>query len=100
MVITKPSLRKRVLTGYFIIKADHKTLSVWKNLGKCRAVKHGSTCGPGLQSQVRNCTNGTEETCADEELERNISCFYAGTSLPDCASKIRFRPKVKYNCAL
>ena len=41
-------------------------------------------CGPGKISQIRNCTDGTFETCTLGDRQRNVSCQAAGIKQLDC----------------
>ena len=70
------------------MQVPNKTLGKWKNSGSCKAVGDDPTCGPGIQHQTRDCVNGTQEKCTKEDTERQKDCFYAGTSLPECKSKM------------
>ena len=71
----------------FDITAPKKVLGEWKNSGQCKSIGKNPTCGSGLQTQTRNCTDGTLEKCTKQDSERQISCFIAGTALPECKSK-------------
>ena len=64
--------------------SDPKILGEWTNEGSCTATGEDSACGPGIQIQTRTCTNGTIDTCTDEEIQRNATCEEAGTALPNC----------------
>ena len=61
-----------------------KKLGKWINMGVCEATGNDSTCGPGLQTQTRNCTNGTTDLCTDGDTKQMIPCGDANTTLPDC----------------
>ena len=64
-----------------------KQLGNWVNLGGCIANGTDSSCGPGLQTQTRTCTDGTTDKCNDFETKQNISCSNAGTTLPSCRKR-------------
>ena len=72
------------------------TLGEWKNNGPCVATGGGS-CGPGIQEQLRDCTDGivvqSSETlekaqtivlCSAKDTKRSVSCAVAKTALDDC----------------
>ena len=61
-----------------------RILGKWTNMGDCNSAGQLKTCGPGNQTQIRNCANGTLDKCSGIKTERTISCLEAGTSLPDC----------------
>ena len=61
-----------------------KQFGNWANAGECEAAGTNSSCGPGLQTQIRNCTDGTTDKCTDADTNQNISCADAGTGLRDC----------------
>ena len=62
-----------------------KIYSRWINSGPCKADDGTKVCGPGMQKQIRNCTDGTgTEICNDNDKYQYISCKSAGTDLPDC----------------
>ena len=63
-----------------------KVLGDWTNDGDCVATGDDSTCGPGTQSQVRACTDGSTDVCTDADTAQSISCTDAGTALPECAA--------------
>merc|ERR1712110_375469 len=41
-------------------------------------------CGPGTQTQTRECTDGTIDLCTAEDTTRVVSCAIAKTALPAC----------------
>ena len=59
-------------------------LGGWTNEGSCQAVGVNPACGPGTQTQVRTCTDGTIDKCIPEEKQRGVTCAVAGTALPPC----------------
>ena len=63
-----------------------KVLGDWTNDGDCVATGDDPTCGPGTQSQVRTCTDGSTDVCTDADTAQSISCTDAGTALPECAA--------------
>ena len=42
-------------------------------------MNNNKSCGPGHQTQSRNCSDGTYEKCSVEDTEQSIRC-----ELPDC----------------
>ena len=60
------------------------------NEGACIGDSLHPDCGPGIQIQVRTCTDGSNasrfpvERCTEEEKIRTVSCAVAGTELPSC----------------
>jgi len=63
-----------------------KVLGDWTNDGDCVGTGDDPTCGPGTQSQVRTCTDGSVDVCTDADTAQSISCTDAGTALPECAA--------------
>ena len=65
-----------------------RIITAWQNVGECRAEDNEIvTCGDGIQTQIRNCTNGTSRKCSDIEIQRNVSCLEAG--LPQSKGMIK-----------
>ena len=70
-----------------------KQLGNWTNDGTCvatgyRSLPHRSlACGPGIQRQTRNCTDGTIDKCSQSDMEQYILCSDAGTAFPLCTGK-------------
>ena len=57
----------------------------WGNEGDCVPTSTElPPCGPGTQLQIRNCTDGTVEKCAEDDMQRTITCDAAGMPLPAC----------------
>jgi hypothetical protein len=42
------------------------------------------SCGPGLVTQIRNCTDGTIDKCRLEDIQISSTCRDADIQLPDC----------------
>ena len=61
-----------------------KVLGNWTNEGECQAEGDDPSCGPGFQLQLGMCLDGVLEKCETNDIERTVSCFEAGTSLPAC----------------
>ena len=61
-----------------------KQLGSWTNDGNCVAKGDDPTCGPGHQNQMRTCVDGTTDKCTASDTVQTISCYDAGTGLPDC----------------
>ena len=61
-----------------------KVFTDWKNTHPCLANGTNTTCGPGITTQERNCTDGTNDKCQLFELTRDVSCKLARNDLPDC----------------
>ena len=64
-----------------------KEFGNWTNIGGCMAEGNIKPCGPGIQEQSRNCTNGTTSICNDADTTRGISCREANTALPECSKR-------------
>ena len=60
----------------------------WTNNGSCIGDGKNHSCGPGNIIQIRNCTDGTIETCDTANLERLVTCKEVGQALPDCERKL------------
>ena len=58
-------------------------LGGWTNEGSCQAVGVNPACGPGTQTQVRTCTDGTIDKCTINDREQIISC-----NLKNCVKKL------------
>ena len=62
-----------------------KKFTNWENDGVCQANGQNPACGPGKQSQIRGCTDGTIDKCTEiVDTERIVPCSDAGTALPAC----------------
>ena len=61
-----------------------KQLGSWTNDGSCTAKGDDPTCGPGHQNQMRTCVDGTTDKCTASDTVQTISCYDAGSGLPDC----------------
>ena len=66
------------------LKVVEKQLGKWSNEGECVATGEDKTCGPGTQTQTRECTDGTIDLCTAEDTSRVVSCTIAKTALPAC----------------
>ena len=60
-----------------------KIFGAWKNYGECAPTRINMNCGPGNQTKIRHCTDGTTDKCTPAEIEKNVTCAEAGTEL-DC----------------
>ena len=56
-----------------------KILANWDTSAPCKPDNIGQNCGPGIQQQSRNCTDGTTDKCTDMDIQREIHC-----DLRDC----------------
>ena len=56
-----------------------KRFGNWTNNGTCDAIGEDKTCGPGIQTQTRRCTDGSLDKCLAIETEQTVSC-----NLQDC----------------
>ena len=68
-----------------------KHLGNWSNDGHCTPLKTNTNCGPGLQTQIRSCVDGTIEKCTGNDTTQTIPC-----SLPDCPKRLGRWSNVKY----
>ena len=57
----------------------NRRLLGWTNSGDCKAIGEDKSCGPGLQLQVQDCIDGTNDKCLPLHRKQHISC-----SLPPC----------------
>ena len=73
---------------FFLFSYIVKQFGNWTNTGSCIATGTRNTCGPGLQAQIRNCTDGSTDKCTDADTLQNISCADAGTDLVDCEKQL------------
>ena len=63
-----------------------KLLGPWENIGPCIPAASNSSCGTGVQRQIRTCKDGTgPNICQSSDQERSLSCEDTGTKLPDCS---------------
>ena len=60
-----------------------KVVGSWKNYDECVPFLPNMTCGPGNQTQTRQCFDGTTDKCTPTERKRIIRCDEVGTEL-DC----------------
>ena len=67
----------------FVIIAP-KLLGTWTNTGSCVANGPDPQCGPGNQTQLRTCTDGTVDKCTESDKLQIVTCEEAGTQLPHC----------------
>ena len=62
-----------------------KVFGPWENVGTCLPTDHDKLCGHGMQTQIRQCTDGTgSELCVEDDTIQYVSCKSVGTDLPDC----------------
>ena len=75
-----------------------KTFGPWENDGACQAIGQNPECGPGVQAQIRSCTDGIIEKCTEVvDTERSVPCSSAGTTLPECPPRKSLETKAKYS---
>ena len=73
-----------MISGIKFIVLATKLLGDWTNDGNCAASGPDPTCGPGIQAQIRTCTDGTVDKCTKTDRQRTVDCGAAGTLLPNC----------------
>ena len=59
-------------------------------MASCQGAAPNPECGPGTQSQSRNCTDGTADKCEVNDISRVVSCAIAGTVLPACSKYVAY----------
>ena len=81
-VITLVVCKHHELTQF--VFTETKTIENWRNEGTCSGTGSDPSCGEGTIVQIRNCTDGTEEKCTEQDRRRSVACDVAGEALPAC----------------
>ena len=51
-----------------------KTLGQWNKSAPCKSDADNRNCGPGIQEQTRNCTDGTTDICTNADRKQEVRC--------------------------